>query len=247
MKPHVNRLVARLARRARSLVWPTLARNYRKDPAKSSNFTLKLLGIADTSYRPAFAVLANAVDNIANFEGDIIECGVFRGSTLLGVAHRLACRGIRNVKLIGCDSFQGFPAPSQEDALEDGSFHERALQGSFSDTDYNALCSRIAALGFASQINILKGFFEETLPRLQDTRFSIVHLDCDLYQSYRTCLNFLYPRLLPGGYMVFDEYDHSAPVYPGARKAIDEFLADRPEKLQRFGQGEDQRCYLIKL
>ena len=246
MITQLRELIVPLGRRARAAIWPRLARQYRKDPSKASRLALKILGIADTSYRPDFAALANAVDKTVKFEGRIIECGVFRGSTLLGMAHRLASRGIRDVKLIGCDSFQGFPAPSKEDALEDGSFHERALEGVYHETSYEALCSRVSTLGFAENIQLLGGFFSDTLPKLCDMKFSIVHLDCDLYQSYVTCLNFLYPRLLPGGYMIFDEYDLAAPVYPGARKAIDEFFADKPEKLQRLGDLNNSRCFIVK-
>ena len=239
--------VVPLGKRARAAVWPRFARQYRKDPRRASRLALKILGIADISYRPDFAALANAVDKTVRFDGYIIECGVFRGSTLLGMAHQLASRGIRDVTLIGCDSFEGFPAPSKEDALADGTFHERTREGVYRETSNEALCARISALGYAQNIRILKGFFSETLPQLSEMKFSIVHLDCDLYQSYVTCLEFLYPRLLPGGYMVFDEYDIAAPVYPGARKAIDEFLADKPEKLQRLGDLSQARCFFVKL
>jgi hypothetical protein len=243
----LREMVVPIGRRARAAVWPVLARQYRDNPAKASSLALKILGIADTSYRPNFTALANAVDKTLSFEGHILECGVFRGSTLLGMAHRLACRGVRDVKLIGCDSFQGFPPPSTQDALEDGSFHERALQGVYSETSYETLCSRISALGYGQNMQILKGFFSDTLPQLSEMKFSIAHLDCDLYQSYLTCLEFVYPRLLPGGYMVFDEYDMAASVYPGARKAIDEFLADKPEKLQRLGHLDHERCFIVKV
>ena len=246
MSAPIRQLVIPLARRARLLAWPRFAKNYRENPAGSSSLALKVLGIADTSYRPAFAALANAVEKTCHLGGHMIECGVFRGGTLLGIAHRLTCRGIRDVTVIGCDSFEGFPSPSEEDQLENGSFHERAVQGVFADTDYDALRSRIAALGYGGRVELLKGFFVDTLSQLSEVRFSLVHLDCDLYQSYLTCLEFLYPRLLKGGYMVFDEYDTSAPVYPGARKAIDQFLADKPERLECFGEGEYQRWYLVK-
>src|SRR5262249_6932749 len=152
------------------------------------------------------AALANAVDKTLSLKGHILECGVFRGGTLLGMAHRLSCRGVREGKLVGCDSFQGFPAPSKQDALEDGSYHQRALQGGYNETSYETLCSRISALGYGQNIQILKGFFCNTLPQLSQLKFSLVHLDCDLYQSYRTCLEFAYPRLLRDAYMVFDEY-----------------------------------------
>ncbi len=242
----LRQLVVPLAQRARAAVWPGLARQYRKDPKKASTLTLRILGIADPLYRPDFAALANAVDKTAERGGHIIECGVFRGSTLLGMAHRLARRGIHDVKLIGCDSFQGFPAPSKEDALQDGTFHERALEGVYRETSYETLCAKIAALGYAQNIRVLKGFFSDTLPQLSDIKFSVAHLDCDLYQSYVTCLDFVYPRMVPGGYIVFDEYDIAEPVYPGARKAIDEFFANKPEKLQRLGELSHARCFIVK-
>jgi hypothetical protein len=47
--------------------------------------------------------------------------------------------------------------------------------------------------------------------------------------------------------MVFDEYDMAAPVYPGAQKAIDQFFADKPEKLQQLGNQSDARCFIVKL
>jgi O-methyltransferase len=246
MIAQLREAVVPLGRHARSVVWPMLARQYRKNSSLASSLTLRILGIADPSYRPDFKTLANAVDRTSQFEGAIIECGVFRGSTLLGMAHRLACRGIRGSILIGCDSFEGFPAPTEEDALEDGSFHQRARKGVFHETSYHDLFSRVSALGYSQNIRLVKGFFSHTLPQLSETEFKVVHLDCDLYQSYVTCLNFFYPRLVRGGYMVFDEYDFSMAVYPGARKAIDEFFGDKPEKLQRLSHLSDARCFIVK-
>jgi Macrocin-O-methyltransferase (TylF) len=243
----IPRPVVPLGRFARSLLYPVLAKQYRRNPAAASALALRLLGIADLSYRPDFLALANAVDQTCHLDSALIECGVFRGSTLLGMAHRLRIRGIRDANLIGCDSFQGFPAPTQEDALRDGSFHEIAQEGVFHETSYEGVTSRISALGYAPNIRLLKGFFANSLPQLSRMTFKVVHLDCDLYQSYVTCLHFFYPRLVQGGYMVFDEYDFSAPAYPGAKKAIDGFLRDKPEKLQRLQDLADARPFLVKL
>lgn len=246
MVPQIRDLIVPLGRRARTAIWPTLAKHYRNSPAQASSLSLKILGIADLSYRPNLAALTHAVDKTAALPGHLIECGVFRGSTILGMAHQLRIRGIRDAQLIGCDSFEGFPAPTKEDALANGTFHERALQGVYRDTSYERLSRQISALGYSQNIKLLKGFFENTLDQLRDHTFRLVHLDCDLYQSYVTCLNFLYPRLIPGGYMVFDEYDLALPAYPGARIAIDEFLADKPEKLQQRGEGTHARRFIVK-
>jgi O-methyltransferase len=246
MLPQLRSVMLPIGRQARSMVWPSLASQYRKNPRKASSWSLRILGIADPSFRPDFATLANAIDQAAGLPGAIAECGVFRGSTLLGMAHRLALRNADDMTLIGCDSFEGFPAPTEEDALQNGTFHERARQGVFQETSYESLFSRISALGYARNIRLVKGFFADTLPQLSELRFRLVHLDCDLYQSYVTCLYFFYPRLVQGGYLVFDEYDFSESVYPGARKAIDEFLRDKPEKLQRISDRADARCFIVK-
>lgn len=235
-----------IASQARAVAWPALAKLYRRDPISAKRLMLFTLGIADTSYRRDFYTLARIVDQMPSFEGSIIECGVYRGSTLLGMAHRLFRRGIRGVQLIGCDSFEGLPAPSPEDRLGDGTFHSTAQQSFFSDTSCDALASRIGALGYSEDIRLAKGFFNDTLPSFSDLRFSIAHLDCDLYQSYAACLKFLYPRMVRGGHMVFDEYDYSRGVYPGAQRAIDEFFAGKPEKPQRFREAECPRYFIVK-
>ena len=80
----------------------------------------------------------------------------------------------------------------------------------------------------------MKGYFEHVLSRVEDLLFSVVHIDCDLYQSYMTCLEFFYPRVVAGGFIVFDEDEFSATVYPCAQRAIDSFLADKAEPIECF-------------
>jgi len=231
---------------AHRLTLPTLASLYRKRGGPAPVWLLRATGIADPTYRRDFYTLARIIDSTERFDGDIIECGVYKGTTLLGMAHRLLRRGITDVRLLGCDSFVGFPQPSAEDALSGGSFHQRARKGVFSDTTYEQTMRKIRLLGFDAQVSLLKGFFDRTLPTLSAMRFSLAHLDCDLYRSYVTCLEFLYPRMVPGGYIVFDEYS-SEDIYPGAKKAIEEFLAGKPEPIERFPDARDPRYFIRKL
>ncbi|HET9232572.1 MAG TPA: TylF/MycF/NovP-related O-methyltransferase [Candidatus Eisenbacteria bacterium] len=215
-------------------LFPFLSRYYSSHATTCPDSILTLLGIANLTRRRDFVTLVRLVERIEDFQGAILECGVYRGATLLGMAHRLRLRGLHNVKIYGCDSFEGFPEPTQDDAGENASFHPHVHKGYFGDTRYERLLARIRALGYDDQIRLVKGFFENTLETLNGNRFSLVHLDVDLYGSYQTCLHWAYPRTLPGGYIVLDEYDFSEDVYPGAKRAIDEFLADKPEKLERF-------------
>ncbi len=228
------------------LALPLLARRYRKSPTLAPRWLLRAIGIADPSYRSDFYTLARILDSMPTFDGCIIECGVYRGSTLLGMAHRLALRRMSQVRLIGCDSFEGFPEPTREDAAGEGTFHRRTRKGTFGDVNHNHLMNKVRRLGYDDRIVLMKGFFDQTLPQLEDTRFTLAHLDCDLYRSYLVCLAHLYPRMVPDGIIVFDEYDFSAGVYPGAQKAIDEFLVGKPEKIQRFPEAANPRYFIRK-
>jgi O-methyltransferase len=91
----------------------------------------------------------------------------------------------------------------------------------------------------------VKGFFRDTLARHAERRFSFVHLDCDIYESYKECLEFFYSRTSRGGIVLFDEYKD--PRWPGCTKAIDEFLADKPEKPVLVMRENRQKFYVQKL
>jgi len=230
----------------RRALTPLLAPIYRRNVENSPGFLLTALGIGHVGNRPSFQTIERIINSIDQFPGSVIECGTYRGRTLLGMAHLLRKRGIE-AKIYGLDSFQGFPDPTEEDALESRVIPDAAQKGYFGDVSYDELNDRIRQLGFSEQVTLVKGFFENTLPSLSDEVFTLIHLDCDLYQSYKTCLEFLYDRLLPGGYIVFDEYDEPDLAYPGAHRAIDEFFADKPEQIQFFAKGVHDRAFVRKL
>ncbi len=229
----------------RRILTPILAPYYRSNVHRCPDSVLTILGIGHVGNRPSFSTLQRAIDSVDQFDGAVVECGVYRGRTLLGMAHMLRQRGI-GVKVFGLDSFEGFPEPTAKDAYGDGRFHFMAQEGYFGDVSFTELNARIDRLGFSDQVVLLKGFFEDTLPQLANHRFTLVHLDCDLYQSYRVCLEFLYDKVLPGGYIVFDEYDDPETEFPGAKRAIDEFFSDKPEQIQSFGESEHARVYIRK-
>jgi hypothetical protein len=156
--------------------------------------------------------------------GDIAECGVGRGRSMLMLAHIVHIHQIRKF-LWGFDSFQGFPEPSSEDAsfrnvkegeaAYDKQHVEKVLRNHLNDE-----------LFFRSKISLIKGYFEDTL-RLHQGPVSLLNLDVDLYRSYKICLESFYPRMPAGAIITFDEYHREGDRWPGAPKAIDEFLHDK--------------------
>jgi hypothetical protein len=80
-----------------------------------------------------------------------------------------------------------------------------------------------------NNIHFVPGYFGVSFPRFDpNVRFSFAHLDVNLYGSYKDCLEFFYLRMVSGGVILFDEYND--PGWPGCNRAVDEFLADKPEK-----------------
>jgi O-methyltransferase len=155
----------------------------------------------------------------AAIKGEFWECGVYKGGTALMLAHLLMQIGhSSNYKMLRLfDTFQGMPKTH-----ETRDWHE---QGDFADT---SLESVRGALSDAQGVNFHRGFIPETFIGLESCPIGFAHIDVDIYQSILDCCSFIYPRLLSGAIMVFDDYGH--PTCPGAREAVDDFFKSLPEE-----------------
>ena len=91
------------------------------------------------------------------------------------------------------------------------------------------------------RVKLYPGWIPDRFTEVADRRFCFVHIDVDLYEPTRDSIDFFYPRMVPGGVMLFD--DHGSAMSPGAAKAIDDFVADRPEPLI---EAPSQQAFLIK-
>jgi predicted O-methyltransferase YrrM len=178
-------------------------------------------------HRPFLQLL----ERVTQLDGDIIECGVFQGKSLLRIATRLKQHGARKM-VHGLDSFDGFPRDCVgEIDLGPGRSLQR-VRGRFRGASEAPLRILRTAADLDLPIKLHVGYFDETLPRLiaAGKQFCFVHIDCDIYESYRCCLERLYDATVPGGVILFDEYRCSS--WPGATQAVDEFFASKPEKPQ---------------
>jgi O-methyltransferase len=149
--------------------------------------------------------------SVATLPGDAAELGVFRGGSA-----RVLGSVLRGRTLHLFDTFSGMP------------FHDPAkdyhLSGDFRDTSLASVQSFLQGL---DGLVFHQGTFTETLPSVADRTFAFVHVDADLYASVRECCEFFYPRLTRGAILLFDDYGFVS--CPGAREAVDEFFASRPE------------------
>ncbi len=163
------------------------------------------------------------VEKIAAVDGDVVECGVADGASLAALASLLKIYG-QTRQVWGFDSWAGLPTPSDADA-GDASIAEG---GMFSQSSTAKVRDELLAYGLtgneiAKSVKLVPGFFSETLPSYSG-RIALLHVDVDLYQSYLDCLTNLWPYVQEGGVVAFDEYGEDD-TWPGARRAVDEFLA----------------------
>lgn len=122
-----------------------------------------------------------------------------------------------------------------------------STSGDFSRANLEQLKKKIDFLGIASQIELVEGPFEESMSDNQKpARIVTALIDCDLYESYRVALGYIWKRLVIGGYVFLDEY--YSLKFPGARTATDEFceaLSDKPQMHLQI-PGEFERWFLVK-
>jgi O-methyltransferase len=148
-------------------------------------------------------------------QGDFIECGVYQGGTAM-----LLQRAMRSAaaakELLLFDTFEGMP----ENNAEGDSFNE----GELGETSYEAV---VARLGGDARTRIHKGLIPETFRGLETRRFALAHIDVDIYQSIKDCCEFIYPRMSPSGFILFDDYGF--PSCAGGKRAVDEFFAGKAE------------------
>jgi hypothetical protein len=75
-----------------------------------------------------------------------------------------------------------------------------------------------------------KGYFPESTAQIDsDLKYCFVHIDCDLYAPALSALEYFYPRMTPGGFIVI--HDYGCMGWDGAERAVDEFFADKPESI----------------
>jgi O-methyltransferase len=177
-------------------------------------------------------VLWRTLQQALRLPGDLVECGVFRGGTALLEARTLAAAEAdtrRQLHLF--DSFQGMP----EDISKAESFRPRDLDR----TSPNHVRDLLADYPF---VRLHVGFIPDTFAGLELGPVAWAHIDLDIYEPIRDAIALLYPRLVPGGFLVFDDYGF--PSCAGARRAVDEAFADKPEVPLCLPTGQ---CLVVKL
>jgi hypothetical protein len=192
---------------------------------------------------------------VVDLPGDIVELGVFRGSSLMTWANLLEIRnmGDRQKQVFGFDNWSGFKELHAKDGKEDrrvdkvgggfeGSAYEAALEDAIRVFDSDRF------IPHKPRVKLIKGDIEKTVPQfVKDNpglRIALLHFDCDVYVPTRVGLEHLWPLVVPGGVVVFDEY--GIRPWEGESKAVDEFFAGRPIELRKLDWSPNPGAYVIK-
>jgi hypothetical protein len=184
------------------------------------------------------------VDRTRAVPGDLAECGVYRGGTLIPTGLHLKQSRADKV-LYGFDSFQGFDGSVDSEIALGGVENSEKRRGGFSDTSLQYVRDRVRRFALEDHVKVVPGYLADTLETHSEKQFSFVHLDVDIYESYKLCLEFFYPRLSAGGVILLDEYND--PPWPGCNKAVDEFMAGRPGSLNEIQCDNHVKYFIQKI
>ncbi len=165
-------------------------------------------------------LLLDFIEITKDLEGNILELGTYKGGTTILFA-KLLQEFKSEKKVFACDTFTGFP-------YDDLDPTEQNKIGNLRDTSFEHVNEKFKKFNVGDKISIMKGKFEDTLfQKLSDQKFSFVLFDADLYNSTKFALDFVFPRLVNGGIMVFQDYEREEKLeYSwGERQAVDEFFS----------------------
>jgi len=182
----------------------------RGSPAHSMVGLLRLENVRDLAQR--------AIDQ--GIPGDFIETGVWRGGCCILMRGVMAANSVADRKVYVADSFQGLPPPNptlfpQDSGLALHTLPELAVSLDEVRTNFK----RYGLLD--DRVVFVKGFFSDTLPKLDAGPFALMRLDGDMYESTYVALKCLYPKLSIGGFAVIDDYGAIAQC----REAVNDYRA----------------------
>jgi len=176
--------------------------------------------------------------------GAIVECGVFKGSSLVRfTSFRDLFGNPFSKKIIAFDMFGKFPETKYE---PDKKGRESFIKGAGNESiSREQLMEVLEHKGISKNVELIEGDITKTVPSYLEShpelRISILNLDTDIYEPAVTILENLFPRIIDGGVLILDDYG----TFPGETKAVEEYFKDKNVKIRKFPFCMTP-CYVIK-
>lgn len=161
-------------------------------------------------------------------EGAIVECGVWRGGSMMAAAAALLEQGDVERDLYLYDTFDGMTEPTPDDVDFRGRtgagllsyYEEKVARAPLDEVKMN-----MSRTGYpVERCSFVVGSVEETLSHTRPAKIALLRLDTDFYESTKQEMVHLFPLLVPGGVLVLDDYG----AWKGARRAVDDYLDALP-------------------
>ena len=185
-----------------------------------------------TSIERRFALIQAVNYIIKNkIAGDIVECGVWKGGSIMIIVKTLLELKSYDKELYLFDTFEGMPKPTEfdvsyKDKLAIKEFEDQKIDNNSSDwlrIELDEVKKNVFSTGYNKEkFHFIKGKVEDTIPKNSPKTISILRLDTDWYDSIRHELIHLFPRLVKGGVIIIDDYG----FWKGAKKAADEYFEE---------------------
>ena len=167
--------------------------------------------------------LIQAVRHIvrSRIPGDMVECGVWKGGSVMAMALSLLQLGDRDRSLYLFDTFSGMTPPTARDVDFEGQQAHTILNEVRCEVSQHEVENAVFSTGYdRDRIHFVPGRVEETIPAHAPELIALLRLDTDWYESTQHELLHLFPRLARGGVIIIDDYGH----WRGARQAVDEYI-----------------------
>lgn len=166
--------------------------------------------------RDRFFNLYQAIHTVRSLEGEIVECGVWKGLSALVIcsAVRLWHSNFKGDGVTLIDSFEGLSEPTFLDGP-----HVMGEKGDFRES-IDKVRGRLHSF---PNVELVKGWIPNVLSSLPERKYRFVHLDLDLVEPTLGALRYFEPRMVKGGIIVCDDYGSIA--WPGTKKEMDAFCS----------------------
>jgi O-methyltransferase len=171
----------------------------------------------------------------------VVECGTWQG----GMAAALIDFCGRNRRYFFFDSFQGLPPAKEIDGQKARAWQANTSGAEFYDncrSSVETFCDTIRRTGIhPSKVQVVEGFFEQSLPGFDSPEIVVLRLDADWYESTIICLQKFWDHLVPGGIILIDDYY----VWEGCSRAVHDFLSER-QATECIRRGPTGVAYILK-
>ena len=176
-------------------------------------------------------------------KGDIVECGVFKGTSLIRFGIFRDILKNKSKKLIGFDTFGKFPSAGfSKDVKQRKKFLEQSGGESISKKQ---LLKILNEKKISKNIELVEGDIIKTLPKYvkkhSNMKISLLNLDVDLFEPTKIILENLFPKIVKGGIIILDDYN----IFPGETKAVKEYFKDKKVIIKKFDYRKSP-SYIIK-